>query len=309
MGADYIRNNGEHARDVDGDGWIDIVSGQFTETEVYWYRNPGEEGLKVGKLWRPQLLGETANQNEITYLHDFDKDGKPEYIANSWKKDNPQLIWAFREAESGHTLHKCQVGDCNGHGVGIGDINGDGREDISFESGWYEQPAENALNQPWAYHDDWFYQGASCPMIITDLNGDGRNDLIYGKGHDYGVYWMEQNAPKDGKTQWTRHVIDESFSQAHALAWFDIDGDGDKDLVTGKRVRGHSGRDPGSKERPVIYCYKWDKESKAFTRYHLIDDVGTGLFIKSADLNRDGRQDIVVSGKGGTYILFNRGRK
>lgn len=305
---DILRNNGEHARDVDGDGWIDIVSGQFLETEVYWFKNPGKEGLERGKLWEPQLLGETANENEITFLHDFDKDGQAEYIANSWKNTNPQLIWEFKQAESKHIFRRFQVGDSNGHGVGIGDINGDGREDITFESGWYEQPEDGAFSQPWTYHNDWFYKHASCPMIITDLNGDGRNDLIYGKGHAYGLYWMEQSAPKDGKTQWIQHIIDESFSQAHALAWFDIDGDGDKDLVTGKRIRAHSGRDPGAADRPVMYCYKWDNEAKEFTRFHIIDDVGTGLFIRHADLNKDGREDIVVSGKGGTHILFNRSK-
>jgi hypothetical protein len=306
FGADYSTNNGEHAYDVDGDGWIDIVAGTFKEKEVFWYKNPGKEALAFGKQWPQQLLKETASHNEITYLHDFNGDGKPEYIANSWNAKNQQLIWKFKQEAKKHTLHKCEVGDENGHGVGFGDINGDGRDDILFQAGWYERPEGDPLTQKWTLHKDWMYRHASCPMIVVDLNGDGRNDVIWGSGHNYGVFWMEQLEPKDGKTQWKEHVIDKSWSQAHALAWADIDGDGDKDLITGKRVRAHSGKDPGAKEKPSIYYYSWDKASLKWTRHLIMEGVGTGLFIRTGDLDKNGKLDIVVAGKSGTYLLFNK---
>ena len=143
-------------------------------------------------------------------------------------------------------------------------------------------------------------------MIVTDLNEDGMNDIIWGSGHNYGVFWMEQLKPKDGKTQWKKHVIDKSWSQAHALAWVDIDGNGTKDLVTGKRVRAHSGKDPGAAEEPVLYYYTWNRKELTFTRNFIAKGIGTGLFIRTADLDKNGKVDIVVSGKSGTYILFNR---
>jgi hypothetical protein len=143
-------------------------------------------------------------------------------------------------------------------------------------------------------------------MIVTDLNGDGRNDVIYGNGHDYGLYWMEQLEPADGKTQWKRHEIDTSWSQAHALAWTDLDGDGREELVTGKRVRGHSGRDPGANEKPSLYRYTWDRASLKFTRHLIAEGLGTGLFIRHADLDGNGKPDLAVSGKNGTYLLFQK---
>jgi len=103
-------------------------------------------------------------------------------------------------------------------------------------------------------------------------------------------------------------VIDDRFSQPHALHWADLDGDGQDELITGKRKWAHNGRDPGGDEPPALYYYEWDPHSLRFTR-HTIDvgSVGTGLQIRTADMNRDGRVDIVVAGKSGTYLLVNEG--
>jgi hypothetical protein len=305
FGIDYMENNGEHAIDMDGDGWTDILAGTFMPTEVRWYKNPGKEALKIGKLWTRNTLQETAPDNEITYLRDFDGDNKPEYVANSWVEKNEQLIWKIETDVADQSMRKCTVGSENGHGIGFGDINGDDREDILFQNGWYERPEGNPLTQTWTLHSDWDWKHSSCPMIVTDLNGDGMNDVINGSAHNYGVYWMEQLASKEGKTQWKKHIIDDSWSQAHTLAWEDLDGDGTKDLITGKRVRGHSGKDPGSEEPPVMYYYTWDKKTKIFTRRIIAEGVGTGLFIRTADLDKNGKLDIVVSGKSGTYLMLN----
>ncbi|MGI9352548.1 MAG: ThuA domain-containing protein, partial [Rhizobiaceae bacterium] len=104
------------------------------------------------------------------------------------------------------------------------------------------------------------------------------------------------------------HLIDASFSQSHALHWADLDGDGEGELITGKCFRAHNGRDPGGNEPPCLYSYILNPARLKFTR-HTIDmgRVGTGRQIRTADLNDDGRLDIAVAGKSGTYILFNKG--
>ncbi len=312
FGLDYSENNGEHAYDVNGDGWIDVLAGSFIPTEVFWYENPGKQGLEFGKQWKQHLLLDTkVSSNEMTWFRDVDGDGIPELLVNSWNKKAPMLVWQLaKDAEGSPTLERRTIAESgNGHGMGFGDINGDGLEDITFQSGWYERPADDLFGRPWKLHSDWNYPHASCPMIIVDLNVDGRNDVIWARGHGYGVFWMEQLEPaSDGKTQWKEHKIDDSFSQGHALLWTDLDGDGQPDLITGKRVRGHSGGDPGAKEPPAVYYYTWDKKTFTFTRHTVAEGtVGTGLQIRAGDLNGDGRVDLVVPGKTGTYILFNEG--
>lgn len=191
--------------------------------------------------------------------------------------------------------------------MGFGDINNDGHEDIIVESGWYERPAANALDQAWTFHADWDGLHASCPMLVRDLDNDGLNDLIWGKGHDFGLYWWRSKGLDDnGKLVFESHLIDDKFSQPHTLHMADLDGDGDEELITGKRVRAHNGNDPGGAEMPCMYFYSWDAESSSFER-HVIDEghVGTGLQIRTGDLNQDGRTDIAVAGKDGTWILFN----
>ncbi|MEM9944325.1 MAG: VCBS repeat-containing protein, partial [Planctomycetota bacterium] len=163
--------------------------------------------------------------------------------------------------------------------------------------------------QTWKLHKDWEDLHASCPMLIRDVDGNGFNDLIWGKGHDYGLMlWLSKGVGRDGRLQFDKIVVDDRFSQPHALHFADIDGDGREELITGKRVRAHNGRDPGGNEVPCMYYYQWD--AGKFKRF-VIDEghVGTGLQIRTADLNQDGKLDIAVAGKDGTWILFNQGTK
>lgn len=319
----YVLSNGDFAYDVDGDGWTDVIAGAFNLPEVYWYQNPGEPALSEGKMWTKHLLADTGgSENEGQLMYDLDGDGIPEWVVNSWRKNVPYLAWKLtseprsvevegqKQTQEVPVLSKVVIGQKrNGHGMGFGDLNGDGRVDLLFEGGWYEGPAENSFQKPWKLHADWEIH-ASVPILVKDLNEDGRNDVIIANGHDYGLFWWEQKAPEaDGKLAWNKHLIDDRFSQVHAPHLADLDGDGREELIVGKRVYAHNGNDPGGKEPPCLYYYTWDPATREFTR-HTIDEgrVGGGLQIRTADLNGDGRLDIAVAGKSGTYVLFNEGK-
>jgi FG-GAP-like repeat len=316
FGKDYLSTCGEQAYDVNGDGWPDVVSCAFMDTKIYWYENPGAEGLKTGALWKQHLLIDTGLvQNEWNDLRDLDGDGVPEFIVNSWNETNPMMAYKFAKNDAGEPILKPWIIHeggklTNGHGIGYGDINGDGKEDILFGNGWYERPKDGAADKPWVLHNDWTFPHASTPMIVTDLNGDGRNDIIWGHGHNYGLYWEERRDDnKDGSTNWRHHLIDDRFSQPHVLVYEDIDGDGQPELITGRRHKAHSGNDPGDSEPGCLYYYKLNKEAQKFQKFTIAEDgPGVGLQVRVVDLNGDGRKDIVVAGKSGTYVIWNQGK-
>ena len=302
---DYARNNGEHLYDVNQDGYPDLVTTGWGEDRILWYQNPGEIGLQKGLPWAVHTAFDVGHgDGETGSLIDINQDGAPEYIINSYIKSKPFHIyfWNTEGIMQGHP-----IGDLNSHGVGFGDVNSNGRIDVLIDRGWYEQPSANALSTVWRFHADWMRPDGSCPMIIVDLNRDGRNDIISGAGHNYGLHWYEQLEREEDSTIWRRHLIDSSWSQVHTLLWEDLNNDGRAEMITGKRLKAHSGKDPGTDDPPHMYIYNWDNSTNTFSRQQITEgSIGTGLIIRSADLNQDGKIDLVVAGKTGTYILWNR---
>ena len=311
----YVQSNGDFLMDVNADGRIDVIAGSFIPTEVSWYENPGDEALRLGQTWKKHLLVDTkASENEAQLMMDVDGDGKPEWIVNSWNKKNPLSVWRFiknepsKENNAVFRLEQAVIGKSgNQHGLGVGDINNDGRIDVLIGSGWYEHPFENPWGQDWRFHPDWDIQG-SIPMIVRDVDRDGKNDLLVGAGHDYGLYWWRQIDNKlDGSLQFDKRLIDKSFSQPHAMAFADLDGDGQDELISGKRYFAHNGGDPGGKDMPEIHAYKLTKGE--FVKSTIEQGhVGVGLQVATGDLNGDKRVDIAVAGKSGTFLLFNLSR-
>jgi hypothetical protein len=194
-----------------------------------------------------------------------------------------------------------------GHGLGFGDVSGKGLGDFVLHNGWLEAP-KDTFGGKWTFHPEFDLRSASVPVLVVDVNGDGVNDLICGQSHAYGLSWWEQKRKKDGSREWIEHPIDPYHSQYHDMHWVDIDGDGQCELVTGKRYRAHNDNDPGSFDDYGIYYFKWNGES--FTKNPIIfgkwrETKGLGIFSQVIDLNGDGRPEILAPGKDGLAILWN----
>lgn len=316
----YVESNGDYLLDVNRDGRLDVVAGSFLPTQIHWYENPGAEGFRLGHQWKQHLLFDSKfSQNEGQVMEDVDGDGKHEWVVNSWVANVPMVIWRFEEVEEksadGKEVTKTLKAkshllgpDGNGHGLGVGDISGDGKTDILVGSGWYEQPSEGAWEKPWTYHKDWNLQ-ASLPMIVVDVDKDGKNDIVWGNGHNYGLYWWRNTGrAENGVIQWDKRTIDDSFSQPHSLAWADLNKDGQPELITGKRYYAHNGGDPGANDGVLLVYYQWDAAAGKFNRHDIQrGQVGCGLQVRVKDIDLNGWPDIAVAGKSGTYVLLNQG--
>ncbi|WP_420149009.1 FG-GAP repeat domain-containing protein, partial [Spirosoma sp.] len=230
--------------DVNADGRMDFVTGGWFDQTLRWVENPGN-----GKAtWPLHEIGKVGNV-ETTRAWDVDGDGVLDIVPN-----NPKHPLKYVKLMKPGEFKQITVAPTQDHGLGFGDVNGDGRGDLIVSEGWLEAPQDRTAG-PWTLHKEFSLGTASVPIIVADVNGDKLNDLIVGQGHSYGLHWYEQTKDASGKRSWAKHLIDDKNSQYHCLEWTDITGDGRPDLITGKRYRAHNDGDPGAYDNVGLYYF------------------------------------------------------
>jgi hypothetical protein len=232
----------------------------------------------------------------------MDNDGKArEVLPQFGNAKQPAAWYEYRGGKwQRNVVHPASFG----HGIGAGDLNGDKRTDILTAKGWLEAPADPRSTN-WTYHPDWDFPEHLGFMFVLDVNGDGKADILTTNAHDYGIFWLE----RDASGKWVKRMIDESWSQAHAVTLYDFDKDGFPEILTGKRYMAHNGKDPGEREPLGVYIYKRILGEKGQVQWsrHVVDystRTGGGMQMPVADLNGDGVMDFVAPGKSGTFIFL-----
>ena len=309
-----------YAGDFTGDGWDDILVAESRAPALYV--NPRGESRR----WTRYTVFPEVISESITFK-DVNNDGKVDAIFSGSNK----VQWATSDPANPTGPWKSyavsEAGPWGGsiHGIGAGDINGDGRVDLIAPHGWWEQPAGGATVTPWTFHQGAFGRNgnAGANMEIYDVNGDKLPDVVTSlAAHGFGLAWYEQKRDVGGAVSFIEHQImgdfaasnpgDVTFSELHALTMADIDGDGVKDIITGKRAWAHldSYSDPDAQGAAVLYWFKTIRDPKATGGARFVPELihnrsGVGSMIEVADLNRDGAIDIMAATIRGGFIFWN----
>jgi hypothetical protein len=333
--ASYSNSFADFAYDVNGDGWTDVICIDFPGTPCYWFENPKN---KEGDWPQHEIWHSAANETPL--FTDLTGDGKPELVMSS----EAEGLVGYCEVPTGNAAYdkwkfvavntdkvekipegtphdKFPVGTFRYyHGLGVGDINSDGRKDILIPHGWWEAPPKDQLGKTvWKFHplnltkDSNSGYLPAADIYVDDLDLDGDQDLMMSSAHSVGIWWFE-NVGGNAEPQFKYNLISDVVTQTHALNYIDINGDGVKDLVTGKRWWAHGPNgdlDASPNADPLIVWFEIKKskgEPPKFIPHLIAESTGSGIGTQFlvTDVDGDKRPDIVLSNKKGTNLLLQK---
>ena len=288
--------------DVDGDGDADFIGARYQPGLIVWFEQPDKNA--ASGPWKARIA-----EDEIIGIHgvlkaDVNGDGKLDLLANSaqpkgkfpdsavWLEvpENPRLAKRW-------TRHVFAKNDAPGlsHYLGAGDLNGDGRLDITLaakggpsdKSGkgewfaWWE--AGKDPTRPFKKHPLPGKHPGATNILPADVNGDGKLDIVASLGHGTGLIWYENPG-------WKIHDINTELLSSHCLQVGDIDGDGDIDAATCAYI-----------SRKAAW---FENDGKGRFTTHIIHDDQAAYDIRLVDMDGDGDLDTLIAGQRSKNVVW-----
>jgi hypothetical protein len=285
-------------RDLTRNGKLDVIAcSGFNRRDrsmieyLHWFEQPDDD-----EEWISHPI------EQVPYVHrlmsvDFQGTGTPALIVASIRGlvgdiddwSDPGVLWLYEYPEDpyGPWNHFAIDDDLHlNHGLSVCDVDDDSRQDILIGARdgliWYEPPAEN-LTDPW---DKWVISELeSSETWAADIDGDGVNEILSIEpwhGNEL-VYYKCEGDIRRGP--WKRHIVDATLNRGHSIQTLDIDGDGERELISGYNGCGTE-----------LNIYRAvDLEKCAWEKETIDDGLGMGQ-MKILDLNGDGKLEIVATG-------------
>lgn len=296
--------------DIDRDGDLDLIANRRPQ-ELFWFENPGPPATG---MWKKHHVTKKVQYPEIVEFADIDRDGRDEMIISDDGRGLGIRIFEIpRDPRNAPKWSWATVDSSPLHGLGIGDLNVDGRLDVVSDFIWYEQGdggkwTKHPLPAPTKKRDSINREVMTMQMEVYDVDADGDHDILLTRAHNYGAFWLESSG--GARPSFTLHEIlpGRLPSQLHGVAYGDIDGDGDLDIFAGACRYKHG--DPGQKDPLDVFwieLVRFDGRV-SWVKHQLATDLSMGFSPAIADVNADGRMDLVLRGLGlgGKYVIGKR---
>ncbi len=221
--------------DMDDDGDQDILAVKHTgewddagaSAEIYYYENPS---------WKAHRIGEAKDAVKDLSIGDFDGDGLNDLAVLTFDESNIRI----HHQQPDGTFEMVQDITQKGlhEGMDVGDLDGDGDVDIAANGFTFTNPGDD-LTDEWAvasvsdqWHNqqgDWSANGTK--EFVRDVDGDGTPEIFISHSERGGYPLAYYSRNDDGSYE--EHIVIEELPAAHTLQVFDMDLDGDMDVVTG----------------------------------------------------------------------------
>jgi hypothetical protein len=308
--------NGDMRPDVIGIGDAGGANGTGTPN-AHWYQNPGPGNFTQTWTKTPIYSGLVSNESPL-YMDLLGNTTKElVFMANraagyAQPGASPTAAWPFTAVTTATFAQNGYV-----HGLGAGDIDGDGLKDIVERTGWWRQ----TTSAMWERRAFEFWMGSTsgrpsnwggAQMPVFDVDGDGDMDVVSSlAAHDYGMAWFERTGT-GASISFTPHQIlatmpgTGNFSQAHAMVAADVNGDGLTDIIAGKRYYAHpsSNPDEGTDDPPLLVWFELQRSggTATFVPHQIHADSGAGCNFVAGDFTGDRKVDIFTTNKRGTFL-------